>query len=57
MLAATIDDLVTVSPKTHISVLKFKSLLARAGGEGAEALKEILVGIVSEAIRRALWGS
>ena len=56
MLAASLDDIVCETPKTQLASSRFKRLLAKAGGGGAQAMKELVVGIASEAAKKAIWG-
>jgi hypothetical protein len=54
-LKTTIKDLVVEDPKTTISILKFKTYAAKAGTEIAKALKDILVDVVSESVKKSIW--
>ncbi|MHB8601937.1 MAG: DUF2321 domain-containing protein [Nitrosotalea sp.] len=53
-LNQSIDDIVKDTPRTNIAVLKFKHLMGKVGIETASALKEILIGITTEAAKKAL---
>ena len=55
-LKGTLDDLVRDSARTPVASLRFKKLAAKTGKEGAGMLKDVLVGVVSEAARKAIWG-
>lgn len=55
-LKKTLDDLVNDTPRTQVAAQRFKRLAARAGAETAGGLKEVLVGVVSEAARKVIWG-
>jgi hypothetical protein len=55
-LKGTLDDLVRDSARTPVASLRFKRLAAKTGKEGAGMLKDVLVGVVSEAARKAIWG-
>ena len=55
-LAQVIDDLVKDSPMTSVAVIRFKKLMIRVGQGSADAFKSILVELVSEATKRAIWG-
>ena len=57
LLKRSIDDLLTDTPRTHLAIARFKRLIAKAGPEAEAALREILVQVVSEAVRKAIWGS
>jgi hypothetical protein len=55
-LKGTLDDLVRDSPRTSVAVLRFKKFAAKAGSAGAAGLRDVLVGVVTEAARKAIWG-
>lgn len=55
-LKSSIRDLVQESSRTQLAVIRFKKLMASAGSAVADALKKILADVVSEAIRRQIWG-
>jgi hypothetical protein len=56
LLKKSIDELLADGPQTHLAALRFKRLVAKGGADAAAAFKEILVSVVSEAVRRAIWG-
>jgi hypothetical protein len=49
-------DLVKNTPKTIVAETRFKKLMKKAGLEAFEAMKSILITIVSEAVRKSLFG-
>ena len=51
----SIDDLINDTPKTSIALIKFKKYAAKAGGEIAKGLKDILIDLVSESVKKAIW--
>jgi hypothetical protein len=55
-LAGTLDDLLHDSPMTQVAASRFKRLLSKAGHGTAESFRELLVDVVSEAAKRAIWG-
>ena len=55
-LAATFDDLLRDTPMTPVAVNRFKKLAAKAGLSTASALREVLIGVISEGAKRSLWG-
>lgn len=55
VLASTIDDLVKDTPATPVAALKFKNALAKLGKNAAETFREILVDVLSETTKKALW--
>jgi hypothetical protein len=54
--AGTIDDLVRELPRTQGAAMRFKRLATKAGSVTAGALRDVLVDIVSETARKAIWG-
>ena len=54
-LSKSVDDLVRDTPSTQVAVTRFKKFLPKAGREVAEGVRSVLVGIVSEAAKKALW--
>lgn len=54
-LAESLDDLVTDNPRTEVSANRFKKLIAKAGPETAEGLKSVLISVVTEAAKKAIW--
>lgn len=56
-LKNSLDDLVKDTPQTQVSTLRFKKLVAKSGQFAAGALRDILVDIVSETVKKAIWGS
>ena|SRR5438093_3649815 len=55
-LAGTLDDLLTETPRTQVQATRFKRLLAKAGKGTAEALRKIMVDVMSEAAKKAILG-
>lgn len=56
-LKASISELIKDSPKTSIAQFKFKKYALKAGSEVAKGLKEILIDLVSETAKKAIWPS
>jgi hypothetical protein len=56
LLKRSIEELLDDTPRTQLAVVRFKRLVAKAGPEAGIALREMLVNVVSEAVRRAIWG-
>lgn len=54
-LKNSLDDLVRDTPRTAVAATRFKKLVARAGPAVADALKEILVDVVSESAKKLIW--
>ncbi len=55
LLKKSLDDLIKEGPRTTIATTRFKKLVSKAGPEFASGFKEILIGIVSETAKKALW--
>ncbi len=55
-LNKSLDDIVKDTPNRETAIVKIKKILPRLGQEVAEALREILVDILSDSVRKALWG-
>jgi hypothetical protein len=54
-LTKSIDDILSDSPRTALGATRFKKIMLKVGKEGASALKNILVDIVSEAAKKTIW--
>ena len=55
LLKASIDDLVSDTPKTPVAVTRFKKYATRGRKEIVQGLRDILVDIVSETARKGIW--
>ena len=55
LLKKSLDDIVRETPQTTVAVNRFKKLVAKAGKPAADAFRDILVDIVSEAIKKTIW--
>jgi hypothetical protein len=55
LLQSTIDDLVVDTPRTSLALARFKKLMLKIGKQGADAFKDILVDVLSEAAKKQLW--
>lgn len=55
LLESSIPDLVADTPRTSVAVVRFKKLMRKVGKEGADGFKNILVNVLSEAVRKQLW--
>jgi hypothetical protein len=56
LLKESIEELAQDTPHSPLAALRFKQLATKAGADLAEALREILIDVVSEAARKAMWG-
>ena len=54
-LKMSFDDLIVDSPKTQLAAIRFKKLLPKVGQQIGGALRDLLIDIVSEAAKKALW--
>lgn len=55
-LKSSIDDLVKDGPKTIVAQVKYKKYIGKAGSEIAKGIKDVLVDVVSETVKKAIWG-
>jgi hypothetical protein len=55
-LKKSLDDLVRDTPRTDVAATWFKKLMVKAGAEGASGMKSVLVNVVTDAAKRAIWG-
>jgi hypothetical protein len=55
-LKQSLDDLYRDTPQTEVAALRFKKLMTKVGKESYSAMKEIIIGILSEAARKSLFG-
>jgi len=55
-LEQSLDDLVKQTPDTPIAVNRVKKLLLKGGKVVSDGLRDILVDVLSEAIKKSLWG-
>jgi len=55
-ITASLDDLTTDTPQSKPAALKVKTLLAKAGGEAAGMLRDLVVAVSSEAVKKVLLG-
>ena len=55
-LKKTLPDLVRETPRARVAQTRFKKLMNKAGGEAAAGIRSLLTDIVSETVRKALFG-
>lgn len=55
-LAQSLDDLIADTPRTPVASARFKKLMAKAGTATANAAKQILIEVVTEGVKKAIWG-
>ena len=51
-----LPDLITDTPKSKVAEAKYKIIMRKAGKATAEAVKELIICIASEAIKKSLFG-
>jgi len=56
LLKKSLDDLVKDNPRTVVATSRFKRLVSKATPEIATGFKDILVDVVSETAKKAIWG-
>lgn len=52
----SVNNLLVQSPKTNTAVVKFKTYAQKTGKEIAGGIKDIIVDVVSETVKKAIWG-
>lgn len=52
----SIQELIKDSPQSKLAELDFKKYAAKAGKEVANGLRDILIDIVSETLKKSIWG-
>jgi len=53
------DDLMELTkdgPKTQVAALRFKKVMSKAGGAVASGVQGIVVSVLTEAAKKAIWG-
>jgi hypothetical protein len=53
-LRRSIDHIIHETPQTRLAVLRINAALSRIGGEAASTLRELLVSIASEGVKKQL---
>ena len=56
-LKKSIEDLLRETPRTRVAETKFKKLMLKAGKEAYDGMKSILTDIVSETVKKTLFGA
>lgn len=57
VLKLSLDELVREGPKTAVAETRFKRIMRQTGKEGIDAMRHILVDIVSESVKKSLFGA
>lgn len=55
-LKSSIFDLTKGGPKVQVAQNRFKRIMGKVGRESADAMKSILVDVVSEAVKKSIYG-
>ena len=55
-LKSSFPDLVKNTPKTIVAETRFKKLMKKAGAEAYDGMKSILIDVVSEAVKKSVFG-
>ena len=55
-LKKSLDDLVRETPSTRVAETRFKKIMQKAGRDGYEGMRSLLTDIVSEAVRKTIFG-
>lgn len=55
-LSTSIDDLVSEGPQADLAATRFRLISAKLGNQAVTAFRDILVNVVSESIKKAIWG-
>lgn len=56
ILERSLDDLISETPRTQVAALRFKQYAAKAGHTAMEGLKSILIEVMAETAKKAIWG-
>ena len=57
VLKKSLPELVRETPNTHVAETRFKKIMRKVGKEGYEGMRSLLTDIVSETVRKTLFGS
>jgi len=55
-LQKSLEDIVRETPRAKVAETRFKRIMKKVGSDGYEAMRDILTSIVSEAVRKSLFG-
>ncbi|WP_327195535.1 DUF2321 domain-containing protein [Sphingobium sp. Ant17] len=50
-------ELTKDSPKTQVASLRFKKVMTKVGASVASGVRDIVVDVLSEAAKKAIWGA
>ena len=57
LLKKSLDDIVRDTPQTTVAVNRFKRIVTKAGKPAADAFRDILIDVLSEAVKKSIWPS
>ena len=55
-LKKSLDDLVRETPSARVAETRFKKIMRKAGRDGYEGMRSLLKDIVSETVRKTIFG-
>lgn len=55
-LRTDLSELTKDGPKTQVASLRFKKAMAKVGGTVAQGVRDVIVDVLSEAAKKAIWG-
>lgn len=55
-LKSTFPDIVRETPRTTLATTRFKKLMVKAGKGAASTFKDVFVDVVSESVKKVIWG-
>lgn len=55
-LQKSLEDLVRDTPRTKVAETRFKQIMKKVSKDGYKAMRDILINVVSEAVRKSLFG-
>lgn len=55
LLVSAVDDLVVDTPRTPLAQSRFKVLMKKAGSEATQAMRTIIVDVVSEVVKKSMF--
>ncbi|WP_299707873.1 DUF2321 domain-containing protein [uncultured Pontibacter sp.] len=54
---ASVNAIIRNSTNSNVAQLKFKKYIASAGSEIAKGMRDIFIDVVSESVRKSIWGN
>lgn len=51
-----LTEMVKDSPNTQAASVRFKKIMGKVGTTGANGVRDIVVDVLSEAVKKAIWG-